>query len=253
MSRLPVLGLVPAAGRASRLGPLPCSKELLPVGFRPSPVGPVLEVACRPLLASYSLAGIRQAIVVLREEKLDIPRYLARHLDLPVELAYVTIESSASVPETLDRAYPFCRHARVALGFPDVLFAPEDAYFRLIARQEETGADVVLGCFPWKGDPSSTDMVALEPDGRVARIETRPRKSELVHNWLLALWGPPFTELLHEAMRNPPAASGELQLGALFDRAREAGLDVRGVTFADGRQIDLGTPEGYARILAGKR
>jgi glucose-1-phosphate thymidylyltransferase len=29
-----VIGLVPAAGRARRIAPLPCSKELYPIGFQ---------------------------------------------------------------------------------------------------------------------------------------------------------------------------------------------------------------------------
>jgi hypothetical protein len=29
-----VIGLIPCAGRASRISPLPCSKEVLPVGLR---------------------------------------------------------------------------------------------------------------------------------------------------------------------------------------------------------------------------
>ena len=33
-STLKLIGLVPAAGRATRIQPLPCSKELLPVGFQ---------------------------------------------------------------------------------------------------------------------------------------------------------------------------------------------------------------------------
>lgn len=256
MSSLPILGLVPAAGRAERLGPLPLSKELLPVGFRDTPGGPVANVACRHLLERFHRAGIHQAVFVLRDEKLDIPRYLSRHLDLPMDLAYVAIPSSASVPESLDRAYAFVRHGRVALGFPDIVFEPADAFSRLIERQEETGADVVLGLFPWD-DPATTDMVALGEGGRVLRIETRPRESELTHNWLLALWGPRFTGFLHDAMEEArpsvpaeaPAGNEELQLGTLFEEAAGAGLDVRGVEIADGRYLDLGTPEGVSRFL----
>ena len=46
-----IVGLIPAAGRATRLAPLPCSKELVPIGFqtaadgadrRPKPVSQYL-------------------------------------------------------------------------------------------------------------------------------------------------------------------------------------------------------------------
>lgn len=244
MRELPIYGLIPAAGKASRLGPLPCSKELLPTGFFETPEGPRPQVACEHLLRRLQAAGIEQSIFVLREEKLDIPRYLTQRPDLGMDLAYVSITSSGSVPESLDRAYPFVRHGLVALGFPDVIFEPEDAFSRLIAMQRDTGADVVLGLFPWD-DPSMTDMVELGDEGRLVRIEVRPRTSELTHNWLLALWGPRFSEFLHAAMKKPAGGGKELQLGTLFAAAHRQGLDLRGVEINDGRFVDLGTPKGY--------
>ena len=251
MTRLPVIGLIPAAGQASRLGPIPCSKELLPTGYRQSPEGPVQQVACRHLLGAFHRAGITQAVFVLRDGKLDIPEHLTRHLDLEIALAYVPILSSRSVPESLDRAYPFVRHGLVALGFPDVVFEPADAFRRLLECQAQTEADVVLGLFPWK-DPSMTDMVAVGKDGRMERIEVRPKTSDLEHNWLLALWGPRFTEFLHGALKATPAEEGELQLGTLFAGAHGRGLDIRGVELDDGRFLDLGTPEGYTSMLRGE-
>ncbi len=68
-------------------------------------------------------------------------------------LAYLSIPGSRSVPETLDRAFPFVDGAIVALDFPDVIFEPVDAYARLIERQAATGADLVLGLFPDRALP----------------------------------------------------------------------------------------------------
>ncbi|MEO1560926.1 MAG: dTDP-glucose pyrophosphorylase, partial [Cyanobacteria bacterium J06632_19] len=34
MKNIPVIGLIPAGGKATRISPLPLSKELYPVGFR---------------------------------------------------------------------------------------------------------------------------------------------------------------------------------------------------------------------------
>ena len=65
MSSLPILALIPAAGRAERLGPLPCSKELLPIGFRETPRGPAPKVACHYLLERFRAAGIRRVLMVL--------------------------------------------------------------------------------------------------------------------------------------------------------------------------------------------
>jgi glucose-1-phosphate thymidylyltransferase len=243
-----VIGLIPAAGRAERLGPLPCSKELLPVGFRETPQGPAPKVACHYLLERFRAAGIRRVYMVLHESKWDVPRYLGTGEIADVALAYLAIPGSRSVPETLDRACPFVAGSLVALGFPDVLFQPEDAYARLIERQAATGADLVLGLFP-ATRCQTTDMVDLGPDGRVRGIEIRPATTALRYNWLIAVWGPAFTRHLHEAVRSAPASERELQIGAVVQSAVEAGLHVAGVEFPEGSYRDIGTPEELAAAM----
>ena len=134
------------------------------------------------------------------------------------------------MPETLDRAFPFVEDALVALGFPDVIFEPVDAYARLIERQAATGADLVLGLFPAERC-QTTDMVELGPDGRVLRVEVRPESTALRYNWLLAVWGPAFTR---HPSRGRGACSGgerELQIGAVVQSAVADGLHVEGVEF----------------------
>ena len=47
-----VVGLIPASGQATRIAPLPCSKELFPIGFRTAQDGRALGPrSCRPLSA----------------------------------------------------------------------------------------------------------------------------------------------------------------------------------------------------------
>ena len=155
----------------------------------------------------------------------------------------------------------------VALGFPDVLFTPDDAFARIERHRRRSGAALVLGLFP-APDPTTTDMVEVAGDGRVLRIETRPRRSSLALNWLIAVWDRRFTAWLADRMAGTaPAeatggsgartagdrAAGELQLGALFAEALADGLPIEGVPFPDGAYLDVGTPEGYSRALGGSR
>ena len=245
---LPLVGLIPAAGRAERLGPLPCSKELLPVGFRDTPRGPVPKAVGHYLLERLRAGGIQRIFMVLHEAKWDVPRYFGGGEIADVALAYLVAPGSRSVPETLDRAYPFVRDAIVALGFPDVIFEPADAYARLLERQAATGADLVLGLFPAPRF-QTTDMVELAPDGRVARVEVRPESTLLRCNWLIAVWGPAFTNLLHETVRSASVGEGELQIGAVVQAAVTVGLRVQGVEFPEGSYRDVGTPEELAAAL----
>ncbi|MGH7410208.1 MAG: dTDP-glucose pyrophosphorylase, partial [Candidatus Methylomirabilis sp.] len=62
-----VIGLLPAGGEARRLAPLPCSKELYPLGFRSVDEGRSLrpKVACHYLLEKMRAAGITRAYIVL--------------------------------------------------------------------------------------------------------------------------------------------------------------------------------------------
>ncbi|HEX9940920.1 MAG TPA: sugar phosphate nucleotidyltransferase [Thermoanaerobaculia bacterium] len=243
-----LIGLIPAAGRAERLGPLPCSKELLPIGFRETERGPAPKVAGHYLLERLRAGGVRRIFMVLHESKWDVPRYFGSGEIADVDLAYLAIPGSRSVPETLDRAYPFVQDSIVALGFPDVIFQPVDAYARLVERQAATGADLVLGLFPTERC-RTTDMVELGEDGRVLRVEVRPESTALRCNWLIAVWGPAFTRFLHEAVRSAPVEERELQIGAVVQGAVAAGLHVEGVEFPAGSYRDIGTPAELAAAM----
>ncbi len=255
---MPTVGLIPAGGQASRLGRLPGSKELLPVGFRRTRDGDISpSVALQHLLDHMADAEVESAYVLLRQGKWDVPTYFGSGDEAGLPLAYLTGEPTGSVPETIDRAFPFVAEARVAFGFPDVLFEPKGAFRRLLEHQESTGADVVLGLFP-APDCRITDMVELDDEGRVRRIEVRPRTSDLAFNWLLAVWTPTFTRFLHDELHQQltkEAAAGakpaaernlEFQLGTLFARALHRRMDVRGVPFPHGGFLDIGTPENLA-------
>ncbi len=250
-----LVGLVPAAGRARRLGPLPCSKEVLPIGVRETAEGPVVRVASDCLLDALRMAGVARTVIVLREDKRDVARHLGSGEGRGFPISYLSLADSASLPESLDRARPFVRGERVALGFPDVQFGPADALARVAARQAETAADLMLGLFP-AVRPETTDMVEVDAAGRVVRVDVRPRETRLRLCWLLAVWGPAFTEHLHEvvesARRRDTAeghAAGELQIGAVVAGAVQRGLDVRGVEIAGGWFRDIGTPEDLAAVM----
>jgi glucose-1-phosphate thymidylyltransferase len=226
------------------------SKELLPLGFRRDLGGARPLLACDPLLEAFQHAGIDRALVVTRTDKLDLPAFLGAGPPGGPALAFVTLPESDSVPRTLDGAYPFLRGATIALGFPDILFSPRDAFATLLRRYEESGADLVLGLFPTT-DPTTTDMVRLGAGDRVADIEVRPRRSALRFNWLLAVWSPAVTEHLHGALAGTaPGGDGEVQLGTLLRQAVVDGFAVLGVPFPQGRFVDLGTPEGFERGMS---
>lgn len=248
------IGLVPAAGRALRLAGTAAgsrerrpSKEVLPVGGAAGDARP----AAAHLLGAFARAGVERAYVVLRAGKWDVPEALAEveppPETAPVRLAYLVLRDSSSVAETLDAAYPFVRGRRVALGFPDILFRPLDAFRRVRERQEATGADAVLALVP-TDRPEKADVVEADAEGRVRRLTIKPRGvAAPALTWIAAVWGPQITERLHAAVAARAPEERELYPGDVLARAVEDGMRIEAVTFPDGRHLDIGTPDDLRR------
>lgn len=246
-----VIGLIPAAGRALRLSPLPCSKELYPIGFHERRDGAAArpKVVAHYLLEKMRAAGIRQACIVLLQGKWDIPAYFIDGSIVDMDIVYRVLADSTSPPFTLDRAYPFTRHSIVAFGFPDILFRTGDAYTRLIKRQRETNADIVLGVFA-TDETHKWDMVELNGQGKVTAIEFKPARTTLGFGWSIAVWSPVFSEFLHEFVAKHSDGQRELIVGDVISAAIKQNLNVLAVAFPGDACLDIGTPEDLAKALS---
>ena len=251
MAVVDVVGLVPMAGRATRLGRLPGSKELLPLGFRALPDGTLqAKVVSHYLLETFRNADIHKVVMVLRPGKWDIPAYYRDGGDFGLDIAYTLAKLPHGVPYTLDSAYSFVKDAHVALGFPDIVYEPPDVFRRLRDRLTATRADVVLGLFPASA-PERSDMVAVDADGRVHDIVVKPLETRLTLSWGLALWSPRFTEFLHAYLKSLALTGDapEMQLAPVFLAALAAGLELQTQVFETGTFLDVGTPEGLELAL----
>ena len=257
-----LVGLMPAAGKATRLAPLPCSKELYPIAFRSAGQinGVRPKVVCHYLLENMRMADVEQVYVIIRKGKWDIPAYLADGTMLDMHLAYLMLDLPFGVPYTLDQAYPFVKDSIVVFGFPDILFKPDDAFVHLLNRQEESGADLVLGLFP-APNPEKMDMVDLNGDGRICEIQIKPLKTQLRYTWIIAVWTPVFTNFMHDHVladrevreKNPANFSTEkhqeLFMSHVILHALELNMHIDTVLFPHGNCIDIGTPEDLLNVL----
>ena len=264
-SRIPqreVVGLLPVAGKATRLARLPCSKELYPIGFHDLGNGRGLhsKPVCIYLLEKMRLADIRKAYIILREGKWDIPGYLRDGGMVGMHLAYLMMNLPFGVPYTLDQAYPFLNNSTVALGFPDIIFSPDDAFVQLLARQGQSNADIVLALFP-AHQPNNTDMVDVDADGRIREIQVKPARTHLRFAWVIAVWTPVFTQFMHEYLArildgnrqhdtgdNLPE-SRELFVGDVIQAAIDDNLHVEGIIFQDGTYLDIGTRDNLFQAV----
>lgn len=251
-----LIGLIPAAGTARRISPLPCSKEIFPLGYENTPfhTGPRPKVAAHYLLDKMKSCGVQKAYIILRKGKWDIPAYFGDGHFLDMDLAYLIMRRPFGVPYTLDQAYPFIRTATIVFGFPDIVFYPEDTYGRLLATLFNTGADIALGVFI-AHRPEKMDMVKLDGNDHLLDIDIKPQQTRLTHTWIAAAWTSAFTEFLHtfvdrhaetlEGWDDPVRAgtTGELYLGDVIQAALAAKMKTAVVRIDSGRYLDIGTPE----------
>ena len=221
------VGLIPAAGKATRLAPFRYPKELLPIGYEPTPDG-----GARPrAVAEYGVevlkaAGIGHMFLVVAPWKLDIVTYFGDGAQLGVSIGYLFQEEARGLPNAIDIAHSWTGGRHVALVLPDTILRPADALARLRARYLDSGADLALAVFPtdqaWRLGP-----VVLR-GGTVERVLDKPRGPAPANTWGAAIWGGRFADLLHEGLAQSQPGSGRAGPGPVLRPGRAARAAGRG-------------------------
>ena len=214
-----VVGLVPAAGHARRLGGLEGSKEMLSVGG-----APVIDY-----LFERMLEAADEIVVTTRPEKEDVAEHARR-------LGHRVVEGQpATVSESLLLGLQGLDGSDVALiGFPDTIWEPRDGFAQLVDAL--AGTEAALGIFE-SPEPERSDVVTLDGDF-VVSVEVKPS-------------GPATNLIWGCAAARVSALEGLArhgQPGGLFDELAGKG-QVRAVPFP-GAMIDIGTSEALARARA---
>src|SRR5262245_12865394 len=100
-----MLGIVPAAGRGTRIQPLAFSKELLPVGVRAHADGERPRAVAEYLLERLVCAGADRICFVIGAGKSDILEYFGAHFG-GADLMYVVQPEPRGLCDALFRASP---------------------------------------------------------------------------------------------------------------------------------------------------
>ena len=216
-----IVGVIPAAGYGTRLQPLDCSKEVLPVGGRP-----IIDYIAERMRAG----GCTRLRVVTRPEKADVVAHVEQ---LGAE---VVLGHPASVNASFFAGIKgLAEEDIVLMGFPDTLWKPEDGY-RSLVRAVEEGCDVALGLF--RIDPADlprSDVVVFGKNGTAIRIDVKP--PEPTSEWI---WG------CAAARARTLAGLGRSEWpGGYFDLLCREGRNVRGFPLSD-VWLDVGTREALA-------
>lgn len=248
------IGIVPAAGQAVRIAPIPCSKEIYPIGFGATTSDGIArsKVAGEYLLEKFSTAEVTRALIILRKGKWDIPQYFGDGSRMGMDLAYLIMGNPGGVPFTIDQTFSFVENKIVAFGFPDILFSEQDAFTYLIQCQRNSDADIVLGLFPC-GTILYADRVDVQEDGWVRQVCTRSSSTHLTNTWGIALWTSRFTNFLHDFLAPLKAMThleAELSLSEVMQAGLEHGLKIQSVTVSHKPFLDIGTPESLAQATS---
>jgi glucose-1-phosphate thymidylyltransferase len=240
------IGIIPAAGIASRLGPLGYPKELLPIAYVADESGgalrpmPVIEASFRQLRA----AGVGRCAVITSDRKTELVRYVGGGGAIGLDVAFLLQSRPDGLAAAVALAAPWTEGCNACLLLPDTIVRPADALKQVRAVFETAQADLVLGVFP-TARPQELGPVRFDSDMRVSEVLDKPEATDLENTWAMAMWGPRFTALLQAKISGGDTRT----LGDIFNGAVGAGLKVMAVWFPQGQFHDVGTPRGLTEAL----
>jgi glucose-1-phosphate thymidylyltransferase len=231
-------GIIPAAGRGSRIQPLAFSKELLPVGSR---VESGLERPCAVseyLLERMILGGADKLCFVISPGKSDILEYFGDSYG-GASIAYVVQPEASGLCDAVFRAHPVIgRDEPVIVGLPDTIWFPASA----LARLPDDALSFLL--FPVER-PEFFDAVVL--DGESVR-EIQVKQQNAASQWIWGAFKMPG-RIFAELRRLWAARDGaDEYFGTLVNAWLAQGGEAIGVQAGEA-YVDVGTLNGYRAAM----
>lgn len=232
-------GIIPAAGRGSRIQPLAFSKELLPVGARGDAELERPRAVSEYLVERLALAGATRVCFVIAPGKSDILEYFGGEA-CSAAICYAVQPQPLGLCDAIFRALPLIHPSEtVVVGLPDTLWFPENALAAL--------PDDVLSflLFP-VSRPELFDAVKTDEQDRVLEIQVKqPGPSS---RWIWGAFKMPARVLRNLYDLWSERDRGDEYIGTLVNAYLERGGEAVGVR-AGTRYVDVGTLEGYRQAM----
>jgi glucose-1-phosphate thymidylyltransferase len=232
-------GIIPAAGRGTRIQPLAFSKELLPVGSR------LIQGSERPravgdyLVERMLVAGVDRICFVIAPGKSDIVEHFGGETGA-ASICYAVQPQPVGLCDAIFRALPFIApEDTVAIGLPDTIWFPVDG----LARLPKDRLSFLL--FPFLR-PEFFDAVVASDDGEVQEIQVKRPGAE--SNWI---WGAiqATGTILRELQELWEARGrGDEYIGTLVNAYLAKGGSAVGVRAGE-LYVDVGTLDGYRTAI----
>lgn len=242
-----IIGLIPAAGKGSRLAPFPCPKELFPIGYQDFEINGKIQrrpkVVSQYLIENIIGAGANRIAIIVSEGKGDIMKYYGDGSSFGTNICYLYQEEPRGMPEALMLSNGWADDAdTIIFGMPDTIIEPSNAFVDLLDYHHKSNADLTLGLF--KTDlPSKFGMVSIDEHNNVLFTIDKPKETDLSLMWGCACWNKSFNELIKEHIQNNLENEHENVLGDVFNLALERKMTVKGFEIKGGQYIDIGTSD----------
>jgi glucose-1-phosphate thymidylyltransferase len=232
-------GIIPAAGRGTRIQPLAFSKELLPVGTRQDGTVERPRAVSEFLLERMLAAGVNRICFVISAEKADIFRYFGAKIG-GVPICYVVQQNPGGLCDALFSALPFVApEDQICVGLPDTVWFPVDGFDLLPDGQFS------FLLFP-VARPELFDAVVTDHSGQVEEIQVKQRNASSEWIWgAFKLTGGHFAGL-HKLWveRN----HCDEFIGTLVNAYLRQGGAAQGIKRGD-VYVDVGTLHGYREAV----
>jgi dTDP-glucose pyrophosphorylase len=230
-------GVIPAAGKGTRIQPLAFSKELLPVGARSGDGGRRPRAVSDYLIERLVIGGATKLCFVISPSKSDILEYYGGSA-YSQPICYCVQPQPLGLCDSVFRALPVIDPDEpVIIGLPDTVWFPEDG---LRALPDDRLSFLL---FPAER-PQLFDAVVSDAEGRVIAIQVKqpaPRS-----HWVWGAFKMPGRTLhsLYGLWRQ----RGDEYIGTLVNAWLAEGGEAWGVR-AGTSYIDVGATDGYFEAI----
>jgi glucose-1-phosphate thymidylyltransferase len=232
-------GIVPAAGRGTRIQPLAFSKELLPVGGR---LDGGVERPCAVaeyLVERMILAGVDKICFVISAEKSDILEYFGDSYG-GAQIVYVVQPQARGLCDSVFRACCVVdEYESVIVGLPDTIWFPSTA----LAQLPDATLSFLL--FP-VAQPELFDAVLTEGD-RVREIRVKQTAPGTKWIWGAFRMSAAGLRALHSLWMNRDC--GDEYFGTLVNAYLANGGEATAVRAGEA-YVDVGTINGYRAAIS---
>lgn len=232
-------GIIPAAGKGSRIQPLAFSKELLPLGGRSDVNGSRPRAVSDYLIERLVIGGATKLCFVISPGKSDILEYYGGSAH-SAAICYSVQPQPTGLCDSIFRAMPFIDPAApVMVGLPDTIWFPADALCAL------PNSHFSFLLFPVE-QPEHFDAVVMDAKNRVMEIQVK--QTGACSHWIWGAFKMPGEVLqeLYALWRHRNCA--DEYVGTLVNAWIERGGQAFGYR-AGTSYLDVGTMDGYLKTM----